>query len=245
MRIIDGVEMLEISANIMGKPSVINPTLLLDNETIILVDTGFQGQLSKIQEVVENIGISFNKINMVILTHHDIDHIGSLKNIKSQLSDNIKTLAHVEEIPYIQGDKCPIKLAKLEENLNLLSPEMKEIYETLKAAFQSCKIKIDKTLTDEQELPFCGGITVIHTPGHTIGHICLYLKKSKVLIAGDMLSIEDGALVLSPEHINYDNSMNMKSLEKLANLDIQSVICYNGGLYTNDVNKCIKELINK
>ena len=44
MKIANGVEMLEITANIMGTPSTINPTLIWDNNTIILVDAGFPGQ---------------------------------------------------------------------------------------------------------------------------------------------------------------------------------------------------------
>jgi len=46
MRIAAGVEMLEISANTMGTPSIINPTLIYDNKIVILVDVGFPGQLA-------------------------------------------------------------------------------------------------------------------------------------------------------------------------------------------------------
>ena len=58
MRIADGVEMLEISANIMGSPNVIYPTLLWDDDTAILVDAGFPGQLHLIQEAVEKAGVA-------------------------------------------------------------------------------------------------------------------------------------------------------------------------------------------
>lgn len=244
MKVADGVEMLEISTKVMGKSSVINPTLIWDNENVILVDAGYPGQLPQIREAVEKIGMSFDKIDKIILTHHDIDHIGNVSNIKKELTDSAKILAHMEERPYIQGDKCPIKLAQLESRLEVLPAEMKLVYEKLKAGFQSCKTKVDIGLTDGEELPYSGGITVIHTPGHTHGHICLYLKQSKILIAGDMLGIEDGLLVPSPENINFDNNMNLKSLENLTRYDIQAVICYHGGLNRNNVNKRISELIN-
>lgn len=39
-------------------------------------------------------------------------------------------------------------------------------------------------------LPFCGGIEVLDTKGHMPGHISLYAKKEKVLIAGDALVVE-------------------------------------------------------
>lgn len=245
MKIASGVEMLEISADIMGIPSIINPTLIWDNDAIILVDTGYPRQLSQIREEIEKIGLSFDKLNMVILTHHDIDHIGSLPSILKELPNSVKVLAHEEEKAYIEGKKCPIKVAQLEANLNSLSKEMKIIYEKLKVGFQHCKVNVDKTLTDGEELPYCGGIKVIYTPGHTIGHICLYLKQSKTLIAGDVLGVENGMLVKAPPFTNFNMDLSIKSLKKLTEYDIETVICYHGGIYKDKVNECIAELVNE
>lgn len=244
MKIANGVEMLEMSANIMGKPTTINPTLILDNNAIILVDAGYPGQLPQIREAIEKTGVEFNKLNMVLLTHHDIDHIGSLSSIVKELPNSVKLLAHEEEKAYIEGDKTPIKLAQLEVNINSLSEEMKIVYEKLKVGFQNCKVNIDKTLTDGEELPYAGGIKVIYTPGHTIGHICLYLKQSKTLIAGDLLCVEGGVLVKAPSFTNFDISLTMESLKKLMEYDIETVICYHGGIYKNKVIERIKELVN-
>jgi glyoxylase-like metal-dependent hydrolase (beta-lactamase superfamily II) len=245
MKVADGVEMLEISANVMGKPSVINPTLIWDKDTAIVIDTGFPGQSSLFREAIEKVGIAFEQLNLIILTHHDIDHVGSLLDIKKELPEHVKVLSHEEEMPYVQGEKCPIKVAQLEARLESLPEEMKEIYQKLKVGFQNCKAKVDITLKDKEELPYCGGISVIYTPGHTPGHICLYLKQSKILIAGDILSVVDGLLVLPSTHINYDNDMNLKSLKKLIGYDIQTVICYHGGMFRDNVNKRIKELISQ
>ena len=81
MKIANGIYMLEISANIMGTQSVINPTLIWDNEAVILIDTGYPGQLPQIREAIEKAGVSFDKLHMVILTHQDIDHVGSLSEL--------------------------------------------------------------------------------------------------------------------------------------------------------------------
>lgn len=242
MRIAGGVEMLEISANIMGKPGIINPTLLWDKDAVILVDAGYPGQLTLIRDAVEKAGVPFNKLNMVILTHHDIDHIGSLSSIVKELPNKVEVLSHEEEKAYIEGEKRPIKVAKLEASLNSLSEEMKAIYEKLKAGFENCKTNVDRTLVDGEELPYCGGIKVIYTPGHTLGHICLYLKQSKTLIAGDMFAVEDGTLVKAPLFINYDQELSEKSLKKLTEYDMETVICYHGGAYMGNVNERIAEL---
>jgi len=56
--------------------------------------------------------------------------------------------------------------------------------------FENASVEVDMVLTDGEELAYCGGIIVIHTPGHTPGHICLYHKESKTLIVGDGLNVD-------------------------------------------------------
>lgn len=244
MKIESGIYMLEISANIMGMPSVINPTLVLDKDSLILIDTGFPGQLPKIREAFEKEGLPFSKLNIVILTHQDIDHIGSISYILKEMPGKVKVFAHEQEKAYINGEKKPVKLAKLEDRLDYLPDNMKKIYKSLKVGFQSSRVDVDKTLIDGEELPYCGGITVVYTPGHTPGHICLYFKQSKILIAGDILSVKEGLLVKADQDINFDNELNIKSIKKLMNYDIETVICYHGGIYKGDIKNRIAELAN-
>ena len=111
--------------------------------------------------------------------------------------------------------------------------------------FSLDKVNIDETLIDGQELPYCGGITVIHTPGHTPGHICLYIKQWKILIAGDIFCVNDGILCREDENLNFDNELNLESIQKLMKYDIETVICYHGGLYNNNVNERIAELASE
>lgn len=244
MKIADEVRMLEISTKVMGMLSTIYPTLILSNDSLILVDAGYPGQQPQIREAIEKEGLAFDKLNMIILTHHDIDHLGGLASILNVLPDNVQVLAHEEEKPYIQGEKNPIKVAQLEEKLNSLPNEMKVIYQKLKAGYENCKVNVDKILIDGEELPDCGGIKVIHTPGHTLGHICLYLKQSKILIAGDALSVEEGMLVKTKESTHFDLDLSNLSLKKLTEYDIETVVCYHGGLYNTNANERIRDLAN-
>lgn len=244
MRVAKGVEMLELSAVVMGKTNIIYPTLIWDDDTTILVDTGYPGQLPKIREAFEKAGVSFDKLNQIIITHHDIDHIGSLSGIIKESSQKIEVLSHAEEKPHIQGDKPIIKatpeaLSKLDAQVNL--PE--EQRNAIKAVLQNPPTaKIDKTLVDGEEIPYCGGIIVIHTPGHTPGHICLYLKESKTLITGDALVVAGGQLLGPQPHFTFNMDLAVESLKKLTQYDIENVICYHGGLYKNEPNRRIAEL---
>ncbi|ERI93784.1 metallo-beta-lactamase domain protein [Clostridiales bacterium oral taxon 876 str. F0540] len=245
MSITEGIKMLEIPVNINGSQSIIYPVVLVDKDSLVLVDTGYPNQLTQLKQAFKAENLPFNLLKSIIITHQDIDHVGSLMSIKKEVSDSIDIFAHEAEAPYIEGSKRPVKLAFLESKLESLTEEMKLIYQGFKNFYDNLHVNINSILTDNQTLPYCGGITVIFTPGHTPGHICLYHKETKTLIAGDCLGIENGELVTSPASINYNQDLYMESLEKLSESEIAAVICYHGGLYEGNVSQRIKELIRK
>ena len=57
-----------------------------------------------------------------------------------------------------------------------------------RVVFNYCPATIDKYLSDGQELPFWGGLRVIHLPGHTAGHCGFYSKRHNLLFSGDMFA---------------------------------------------------------
>lgn len=245
MKIENGIYVLEILSHTNGAPTIIYPTLISNNDSLILIDTGFPGVFNQIYEAIEKEGLQFSKLNTIIFTHQDIDHIGNVCDILKKVPEGIKTFSHEEEKVYINGERTPVKLAKLQSNLEILPDNMKVAYNMLKAGFEKNRVNIDETLVDGQELPYCGGIIVIHTPGHTPGHICLYFKQWKILIAGDIFCINDGILCRENQNLNFDNELNIKSIQKLMKYDVEKVICYHGGIYNENVNERIAELANE
>ncbi len=241
MQIAENIDMLEIRVNMMGRPSEIYPVLVRDKDSTVLIDTGFPGTLPLLRCETERIA-EFQRINTIILTHQDIDHIGNLSAIIKEAPGKVQVLCHEVEKPYIQGDKEPHKLGIFKTRMETMPPEQKEIYGKMIAAFKTSVAKVDRTLTDGETLPFCGGMKVIYTPGHTIGHICLYFLQSRVLIAGDALHADNGRLVKPPSSSQYDQCLFEKSIGKLAELDIGKIVCFHGGLVLNNVNQRIGDL---
>ncbi|EPY03852.1 beta-lactamase domain-containing protein [Paenibacillus alvei TS-15] len=195
MEISKGVYMLELDFH----GNIIHPTLLWDQEMTVLIDTGFPGQIEDLRMAMQKVGVSLDKLNLVILTHQDIDHIGCLPDIGEQ---------------------------PLLKDRQIKNPP---------------KGRVDNTLHDGQELACCGGIQVIHTPGHTPGHISLYLKRSKTLIAGDSLYSVNGMLGGIHEPTTLDIEEARHSLQKVLNLNIESIICYHGGLSKENINDQIRK----
>jgi glyoxylase-like metal-dependent hydrolase (beta-lactamase superfamily II) len=243
MKIAENIEALELRMNLTGQSSVIYPALLWDSDGATLVDTGIPGQLEALRGEIENAGFDFESISRVILTHQDIDHIGGLPEIlRARGEEGIEVLAHEEDKPYIEGEKPLIKMnrermARIMESL----PEPQR--QQLQSIFSSSPSgKVDRTLHDGEELPLHGGVEVIHTPGHTPGHLSLFVKKARLLIAGDELRVEEGELVGPSEWATPDMEQANASLRKLLDYQIDYVLCYHGGLYGPNASEKIAEL---
>ncbi len=246
MRVAAGVEMLEIAATILGRMDTIYPTLFWDEERAVLVDTGFPGQLPLFLAAMEQAGIPLEKLAAIIVTHQDIDHIGSLPDILKEAPQKIEVCAHAVEKPFIQGEQRLLKLTP-EVIARAVASFPAEMPEQARKAFQARlenppRANVDKTIDDGEVLPYCGGITVINTPGHTPGHICLYHQPSKTLITGDALRVADGQLLGPSPQATLDMPLALQSLKKLTRYDIETVICYHGGLYAAGANQRLAEL---
>lgn len=243
MRVADGLEMLEITAAVMGNVSTFCPSLLWDKDNVVLVDTGLPGQLPVFQTTLVQVGVPLERLTHIIITHQDIDHIGGLPAILAAVPHKVQVLANATEKPYIQGDKPLVKMTPeaIDKAVARLPPE---ISEARRAAFRSTmenppKAPVDDVLADGQRLPICGGMIAVNTPGHTPGHMSLYHQPSKCLIAGDALVVSDGQLNGPNPNATADMAEALRSLARLAAYDIDAVICYHGGLYRGNGNQRI------
>lgn len=226
MNIGKGLDMLVIRS----ERGATHPVLLSDEERLWLVDTGVPGQAELIAEAVRGAGHAPEKLTGLIFTHQDMDHIGSARGIKA-LAPHMRVMAHAEEARYIDGTAIPIKMAAR----GPLTPEGAE-------RIRAASIGIDARLSDGEVLPILGGLQVVHTPGHTPGHICLYVRESGVLIAGDGLNIANGRLTGPNPQYTFDMPLALSSVRRLAGMPISAVLTFHGGLFTGDVRAALLEI---
>lgn len=229
------VQILEAPLNFAGKEMIIYPVLIFDEDKAILVDSGFPGQFEVLKKQVEKY-IELDKLKGVVITHHDIDHVGTAKEFKNFLGDNFKIYTNDIEAKYISGGKRPHKLAALEANEKNLDEASKGRMNFFRSGFEKSFVPVDETFKAGEKLPLFNEVITLDMPGHTIGHMCIYVASEKALITGDSIMLEEGKLVRARDGANFDPKMAIKSLEKLRGLDIEKVLCYHGGEYIGSVN---------
>jgi glyoxylase-like metal-dependent hydrolase (beta-lactamase superfamily II) len=223
MRIAEDVFVLPIPREGGG---FLNLTLILDGENgNTLVDAGLPGHEEAIGAALADAGIGVRDLRRMIFTHQDLDHIGSGDALVRQSGATV--FAHPADAPYIEGELRPVKVTPemLERR-----PQMREVLERLEP------VRVDEQLEDGERLDLAGGIRVIFTPGHTPGHLSLYLERPKVLVAGDALTAEDGFLNGPNPSMTLDVREAARSVSRLADLDVMSIVCYHGGVVGEDAN---------
>ncbi len=228
----DAVHILEVKSTFAGREMLLHPVLLVDPDGATLVDTGMPGQFELLRAAIERVVGSLERVRRILLTHQDIDHIGNAARVKEASGATVS--AHAADIPYIQGER-PLLKANPERLRAMLASAPEEVRRQMEAVFSAPPaVHVDTALEDGQVLPIAGGLTVVATPGHTPGHISLYLPRERLLISADALTVQEG-VVRGPNPTNTpDTRAAAASVRKLAGLAVDAVVAYHGGLCTQD-----------
>lgn len=195
------------------------------------------GQLEPLRKAISDVGEDISRVKRIILTHQDIDHIGNVHALLDLLP-NTALLAHKADVPYMTGERPFVKLTS--ERIKQMDTVLKQQAEDMIRRLPD--LRFAHILEDGEHLPYGGGIQIIHTPGHTPGHISLYVPAQKLLLAADELLVVEGELVGPAESATPDMPLALKSLEKLTVLDVEKVICYHGGYYDQNVQARLQTL---
>jgi glyoxylase-like metal-dependent hydrolase (beta-lactamase superfamily II) len=216
----------------------INLSLILDErQGPTLVDTGVPGMIGDLGAALEEPGLKLRDLRRVILTHQDLDHVGNAAEIVRR--SGAEVLAHAADTPYIEGRLKNIRTpppAVLEK----MPAEMRAM---LKRGAEP--VHVDRQLEDGEVLDLAGGVRVVFTPGHTPGHLSLYLEEDRILIAADAVRVHAGQLLPLVEALTPDMSEAVRSLGKLAELDIETLVAYHGGVVRGNVQAQLRKLSQK
>lgn len=240
MKIADHVEMLEIRLPLGDHEMVIHPIVIYEKDQAILIDTGIPGCYDKI---VEQIDPAY-PVKTVILTHDDLDHVGTLPQFLEAVNGQLDVYAHADDAQSINGNQ-PFSKAKPERIDGVLQPLPESVQQAFRNVFSTnTPDHVNHILQGDEVLPFGGGLQVIHTPGHTPGHTSFYHIPSKTLFTADAMNVQDGELQGPNPAFTPHMEQATQSLRAFQQLPIEAIVCYHGGLFRGDIQQRLSELVN-
>lgn len=197
----------------------------------VLIDAGLKRSASKIKELADNLFWPDSKPAAIILTHGHFDHVGSALELAEEWE--VPVFAHLMELPYLTGlSKYPPADPWAGGGLmSVVSP-----------AFPTGPFNVGdhiQLLPQDGSLPFLPDWKYIHTPGHSPGHISLFRRRDRVLLAGDAfvttrqesvwsVMMQTRKLTGPPRYFTYDWDAAAKSVAKLADLEPEVVATGHG-----------------
>ncbi|MCG6878388.1 MAG: MBL fold metallo-hydrolase [Deltaproteobacteria bacterium] len=174
-------------------------TYFIDGEKKILVDPGHYHLFGHVRDQLAQLSLTAEDMDMVIITHGHPDHMEGVR-----LFENTETLIalHDTEMAFIQsvaphyGEALGIR--DFEPDILLKEGDL-EIGDT---SFQ-----------------------VYHTPGHSPGSVCLYLRDQKVLFTGDVVFNQG----IGRTDLPGGNGEELKeSIKRISGLDVSLLLTGHG-----------------
>ncbi len=176
----------------------VNAYLLEHGGTVSLIDTGTPLDFGRVRTAIEAIGCSVDDLDRILLTHYDIDHVGSLGKFQTDV---------------------PIYIGR--EDAALLTGEKRPPWRSIKGLTQRVAHPFVPDISTERLVPAgdgetIGEFTAYHTPGHTPGHTVYVHEARSVAFLGDLVIELAGSLRPAPWVLCYDTETLRESVLNLA-----------------------------
>ncbi len=178
-----------------------NAYLILATEPI-LVDTGLPGQEKVLLRYLSQLGYRTGDLKYILLTHYDLDHVGSVAAVQKETGARI--CAHEAEIAFIAGRQPRLGVKKY----------LPKVTAAFYGRLQS--VEVDVALRDGDVL---GNARIMHTPGHTPGHVCAGIGSAWII--GDLLM---GGVKEAPGFFIWNRQLARESVQKLAALSPEALL---------------------
>jgi glyoxylase-like metal-dependent hydrolase (beta-lactamase superfamily II) len=210
----------EIMQGVYRIPLGIVNAYLIEGDGLTLVDTGAPDSTEKIITAVHQLGRRAEDIIHILITHLHYDHSGSLAAIK-RISKaqaymhplDAEMVRHGQVVRPYQAAPGLLNQLIVRFFMSRLNPEVEAV-------------EIEQELTGGETLDFAVGLKVIHTPGHSAGHLAfLHPKQGGLLIAGDAAA---NMVRLGYPPIYEDLELGLKTLNELSKLEFNHA-CFGHG----------------
>jgi glyoxylase-like metal-dependent hydrolase (beta-lactamase superfamily II) len=147
---------------------VFNCYLVREDDGLTLIDTGPAGALRGVCQQINRTDLALRRI---VITHAHGDHLGGLDQLTVEHGGQLELIVGQREAALFAGDFT------LHDGEPAPKPKSRN--------YAQPQTRPTRTVQDGEHV---GSLKVIHTPGHTPGHIALLDTRDGTLIAGDALT---------------------------------------------------------
>ncbi|KAB1196746.1 MULTISPECIES: MBL fold metallo-hydrolase [Haloferax] len=169
------------------------------DDEFVLVDAGLPWDRGRLLRGLADVGLDAGDVDRVLLTHYDVDHVGTLA-----------TLGLRADVPIHVGEPDASYLTH-RSNPPILSH--KGAAQLLAAPLLTPPTNPVEVVDDGDRI---GGFVAYGTPGHTPGHTAYVHERLGVAFVGDMVRETDGRLEPAPWVLNADSDQNRRSIREFA-----------------------------
>lgn len=153
--------------------------VLQDGDELLVIDSLFDGSAAPILAQIATLGRSPTDVKHIILTHGHRSHLGGLATLAAQ--SGAPVYGHEWEADIIAGQRAAQQVSwlphapiqsypfQLGNNLNISKHKPRAV---------------DHFIHDGDQI---GPLTVVHTPGHSPGHLAFWWPEKEALFVGDAI----------------------------------------------------------
>ena len=226
MKVWDDPVIYSIQVDLPKNPlRFLNVYVIVTPEQNLLIDTGFNRIECReaLWRGIRELNLDLEKTS-VFLTHLHSDHTGLAGDFVLQ---NCPIYMGRIDYTYLNGMKTGTNLTVVEDLFRQEGFPAEELARQTRdnqGRRYSVTQMFPALLVDDGAVILLGQLVVrcVHTPGHTPGHMALYLPKQKLLFSGDHILFDITPNIAVWNGVPHSLEDYLNSLEKIRGLDIQA-----------------------
>ncbi|MFJ6168197.1 MBL fold metallo-hydrolase [Micromonospora orduensis] len=216
----------------VGRSAVNSYAFVDDDGSVTLVDCGVAKAPARIVRGLAAMGKAPADVTRIVLTHAHPDHAGGAAEMSRRTGAPVS--AHAADVRYAEEGRAPGSDPAVTGG---------RVFARV-AGGRFPAVEVAQPLADGDVLDVGGGLRVVHTPGHSPGHVSLLHEPTRLLITGDALFNVLGVRY-SPKILCSDFRMTRETAHVLGELEYDTAAFTHGPELTDNPRARIRAFLSR